>query len=173
MKKIIISLLITIGLISVGCSNKLEEKEKTEITSGKVANGLSIGQRLDFTIKNQFGKPISLQNSTKKIIFVFTKPTGHLVREYLKKQDKTFLSKRDILFVADVSGMPSIIFSMFALPDFQKSPYDVLLLEDKNLSKSLENEQHKNEVMIIELDNKIVKNVKFVSTLDDFVNEIY
>jgi len=174
MKKLILSILIVFGLLNSGCSNKLEEKEMTQISQGKVASGVIIGEKLkDFTIKNQFGVPISLTNETKKIIFVCTKPAGHLVRNYLKEQDKNFLEKRDILFIADVSAMPSIIYKMFALPDFKKSPYSVLLLTDEEKAKRFKNKAHKDEVMIIYLDNKKVTKVKFISTKKDLIDEIY
>jgi len=173
MRKLILSLVIIFGLLNSGCSNKLEEKEKVQISQGKVANGVIIGEKLkDFTIKNQFDKPISLTKDTKKIIFVCTKPAGHLVRNYLKEQDKDFLEKRDILFIADVSAMPSIIYKMFALPDFKKSPYSVLLLTDEEKAKRFKNKAHKDEVMIIYLDNKKVTKVKFISTRKDLIYEI-
>ena len=174
MKKLILSILIVFGLLNSGCSNKLKEKQKTEFDSGIVAEGVIIGKNLkDFTIKNQFDKPIRLTKDTKKIIFVCTKPAGHLVRNYLKEQDKNFLEKRDILFIADVSAMPSIIYKMFALPDFKKSPYSVLLLTDEEKAKRFKNKAHKDEVMIIYLDNKKVTKVKFISTKKDLIDEIY
>jgi len=172
-KRLILVFTVVFGVLISGCSNKLEKREKTEISSGKVASGVVIGEKLkDFTIKNQFGKPFSLTNKTKKVIFVCTKAAGHLVRNYLKKQDKNFLGKRDILFVADVSGMPSIIYKMFALPDFKKSPYSVLLLTDGNRADEFKNKSHSDEVMIIYLNNKKVTKVKFISTLKDLINEV-
>ena len=173
MRKIFVSIFVILGLLSSGCSNKLKEKEATQISKGKVASGIIIGQKIkDFTIKNQFGTPISLTNKIKKIIFVCTKPAGHLVRNYLKKQDKNFLDKRNILFIADVSAMPSIIYKMFALPDFKKSPYSVLLLTDENKAETFKNKAHRNEVMIIYLDNKKVTKVKFITTKKDLISEI-
>jgi len=174
MKNFFLIILVVFGLLGSGCSNKLEEREKTQISQGKVANGVVIGQKLqNFTIKNQFEKPISLTDNIKKIVFVCTKAAGHLVRNYLKNQNKDFLEKRGILFIADVSAMPSIIYKMFALPDFKKSPYSVLLLTNEKKASSFKNKAHKDEVMIIYLDHKIVKKVKFISTKKDLISEIY
>lgn len=172
-QKILMSTLLIIGIVTNGCSNKVEKKPKTEVLNGKVSQNIEIGKQLaDFSFKNQFDKEVSLKSTTKKIIFVFTKPTGHLVKQYLSSKAKGFLEKRDIIFIADVSGMPSIIFKMFALPDFQKSSYSVLLIKDKEKSKRFRNEAHKDEVMIISLDNKKVKSVKFISTEKDLKEEI-
>jgi len=168
MKKILGAVFLLATLVVSGCSNKLEEKEKTSLNSGKVSQNIEIGKKLkDFSLKNQFDKEFSLQENTKKVVFVFTKPTGHLVREYLLTKQQGFLEEKHILFIGDVSGMPSIIFKMFALPDFQKSKYSVLLIKNKEESKAFRNEEHKDEVMIIELDNKTVTGVKFISTKKD------
>jgi hypothetical protein len=173
MKRVLSAMFIMAVLVVSGCSDKLEEKEKTSLNSGKVSQNIEIGKKLkDFTLKNQFDKEFSLQDSTKKVIFVFTKPTGHLVREYLLTKPQGFLEEKHILFIGDVSGMPGIIFKMFALPDFQKSKYSVLLIRDKEESKAFRNEEHKDEVMIIELDKKIVTAVKFISTKKDLIEEL-
>ncbi len=170
---ILVIMLLTISILFVGCSSKLEEKEQVTITSGKVSDGVIVGKKLqDYTFSDQFDKSHSLTNKTKKVIFVFTKSTGHLVKAYLKKQDDQYLQKRNIDFIADVSGMPSIIYKMFALPDFKKSNYKVLLIQDEKKSAVFRDDKHKDSVMIISLDNKVVKNVKFITTQKDLINSI-
>jgi len=172
-KNFILGVMLSISLLFAGCSNKLDDKEQVTISSGKVSDGIEIGKELkEYTFTDQFDKKHSLSNNTKKVIFVFTKPTGHLVKSYLLQQDKNYLTKRDIDFIADVSGMPSIIFKMFALPDFKKSNYTVLLIKDKEKSATFRDEKHKDSVMIITLDKKIVKDVKFVTNEKDLIKAI-
>ena len=172
-KRLVAVVLLGVSLLFAGCSNKLEDKEQVTINNGKVSEGIVVGKQLkDYTFKDQFGKEHSLTNKTKKVIFVFTKPTGHLVRSYLLDQSDDYLEKRDIDFIADVSGMPSLIFKMFALPDFQQSNYKVLLIKDKTQSAIFRDEKNKNAVMIISLDNKIVKDVKFVTNEKDLIKAI-
>jgi len=113
-----------------------------------------------------------LTKNTKKVIFVFTKATGHLVKSYLKQQEDTYLQNRNIDFIADVSGMPSIIYKMFALPDFKKSNYKVLLIQDEKKSALFRNDKQLDAVMIITLDNKIVKDVKFITNEKDLIKSI-
>ena len=173
MSKFLGMALLVSSLVFTGCSNKLEDKEQVTINSGKVSDGIVIGQKLkDYTFEDQFGKKYSLSNDTKKVIFVFSKPTGHLVKVYLEQQSKTYLSQRDIDFIADVSGMPKIIFKMFALPDFQESPYTVLLIKDEKKSTLFRNEEHKNEVMVISLTNKVITDVKFITNEKDLIKAI-
>jgi len=170
---ILVIMLLSMSILFVGCSSKLEEKDQITITSGKVSPGVEIGKKLqDYTFTDQFDKSHSLTNKTKKVIFVFTKPTGHLVKAYLKEKDDKYLQTRDIDFIADVSGMPSIIYKMFALPDFKKSNYIVMLIKDEKKSAQFRDDKHKDSVMIISLDNKIVKDVKFITTRKDLIKAI-
>lgn len=175
MKKTLVLVLLVAVTIFSGCSGdkKVEDKPKVTVDSGTLSSGVTVGKELaGFSFKNQFDKEVKLDGKVKKIIFVFTKPTGHLVREYLKKQPKNYLESRETLFIADISGMPSIIAKMFAIPDMKKSSYSILLIREKDNAKMFRNEQHKDAVMIISLDNKIVKNVNFVTNEKDLKAEI-
>jgi hypothetical protein len=130
-KNFIFGILAVLVLLS-GCGgDKLENKEQVVVNKGTISSGIIIGKALEpFTFKDQFDKPISLDKTTKKVIFAFTKPTGHIMRVYMGLKKEDYLSKRDILFVADISGMPSIIAKMFAIPDMKESKYSILLIKD-------------------------------------------
>jgi len=172
MKRLILGF-VTVSLLLSGCGDKLESKEKVTLNSGTISKGIIIGQKLeDFTFNDQFDKPVSLTNSTKKVMFAFSKPTGHLIKMYMSDKKPDYLTSRDIIFIADISGMPSIIAKMFAIPDMQESKYPILLIKEKERAMRFRNENHKNEVMIITLKNKIVQNVKFISNEKDLKIEI-
>ena len=173
MKKIF-ALGLAITILLGGCGNKeLEDKKAVTISQGTVSKGIIVGKELaSYTFEDQFDKKHTLTNQVKKVIFVFTKPTGHLMRVYLGTKKIDYLAKRHIDFIADVSGMPSMIFKMFALPDFKESKYPIMIIKDKTKSQRFRNEEQKNSVMIISLDNKIVKSVKFVTNEQDLIKEI-
>ena len=132
MKKIILAVL-TISVLFSGCGgDKLENKKQVTIKTGAVSSGIIIGKELqDFTFNDQFDKPTSLSSSTKKVMFAFTKPTGHLIKMFMADKKPDYLTSKDIIFIADISGMPSIIAKMFAIPDMQESKYPVLLIKEK------------------------------------------
>jgi hypothetical protein len=173
-KSLILGLVIGASLLFAGCGDKkLEDKKAVELKSGEVSSGIVIGKELaNYKLKDQFDKEHTLTNDVKKILFAFSKPTGHLMKVYLGVRPVDYLSSRDIVFIADISGMPSLIAKMFAIPDLKESKYSVLLIRKKENAKRFRNEEHKNEVMIITLDNKIVKNVKFVSNEEDLKKAI-
>lgn len=167
-KKVIISLVLVMA-IAVGTLFAINGKNNYDPSkySATATNGLTVGSTLSFTLPDQFDKASTLTNDTKKIILVFAKATGHTVREFLKKQDKSYLPSRHTLFVADVSGMPTIIRNTFALPDFRKSPYSVLLIYDKSIAKSYKNEKDANKITIVTLKNKKITNIQTVTSEEE------
>ncbi len=174
MKRFIFLASVISVLVFSGCSDKeVIDTKSVTISSGPVAKNITIGTLMDaFTLNDQFEKPHTLTADTKKVIFVFTKATGHMVKEYLNAKPVDYLQSKNITFVADVSPMPSIIRNMFAIPDLQEHEYPVLLILDEAFGQSYKNEANAEKVMIVTLDNLNVTGVKFVATEADLQAEI-
>ena len=168
MKKIIL-IITTLIIIAVGGLFVINGKDNYDASKYSVTatNGINVGSKLSLTLPNQFDAPSSLTNETKKIVFVFAKATGHTVKEFLKQQDKEYLGSRNALFVADISPMPTVIRNTFALPDFKKSDYSVLLIYDKTIAKTLKNEAQADKIAIAELENMTIKHIQYVTTEDE------
>lgn len=174
-KKSIAALAMTASMIVfTGCGSKeIVEHEKVTITSGEVAAKIAIGSNLDsLNLKDQFDKNGTINTNTKKAVFAFTKPTGHLVIEYINTQSEDFLTKNNIQVIADVSRMPSLIRNYVVLQDLQKSKYQILMFLDEAVSANYRNSKNGDSVMIVDLDNLKVTGVTFVSNLADFKKEI-
>lgn len=158
MKKI--SKLILAGVMSVlfltGCDSKGELKSSSQI---------AVGKKLDnITLKDQFDKPHTLTNDTKKVIFVFQKDTGHLVKGYLNTKPADYMDKRAIRFIADVSPMPAVIRDYVAMPDLRKYAYPVMLITDKEFARRFKNKTNEAVITVVTLDNLTIADVKRVST---------
>ena len=168
MKKIILILLALI-VIAVGGLFVLNGKDNYDASKYSVTatNGIAVGSKLSLTLPDQFDKPHSLSSETKKIIFVFAKATGHTVKTFLKAQDKSYLTSRNALFVADISPMPTVIRNTFALPDLKKSDYAVLLIYDKLIAKTLKDEAHADQIAVADIENMTIKNIQFVTTEEE------
>ena len=167
-KKILLGLL---GLIIIGGGVLFFMKGKDNYDASKysanVSNGLNAGSTISFTLPDQFDKAHTLKADTKTLILVFAKATGHTVKGFLKKQDSNYLAKRDTLFVADISPMPTVIRNTFALPDLKKSAYSVLLIYDKNIAKQLKNEKEAEKIAVVTLENGVVHAVKYITTEEE------
>ena len=159
MKQIGSIILFLLVIFSIGCSSKPEQSVEGKIEIGKTVK--------PFTLNDQFEKPHTLTPDTKMLILVFQKATGHLVKEYFNKKPIDFLEKRDTVFVADVSGMPSIIYSMFAKSDLQKHKYPIWLIFDDNESAKFKNVQNEDKIEIVYLDNLKVTDIKLITTEDE------
>lgn len=167
-KKILFGLL---GLIIIGGGVLffLNGKDNYDATkySANVSNALNAGSTISFTLPDQFDKAHTLKADTKTLVLVFAKATGHTVKEFLKKQESDYLAKRDALFVADISPMPTVIRNTFALPDLKKSAYSVLLIYDKNIAKQLKNEKEAEKIGVVSLENGVVKATKYVDSEEE------
>jgi len=164
-KKIILSIVLLMA-IAIGTLFAINGKSNYDPSkySATATDGIKPGSSISFTLPDQFDKANTLTDNTQKIIFVFAKATGHTVREFLKKQDKSYLPSKHTLFVADVSGMPTVIRNTFALPDFRKSPYSVLLIYDKEIAKNYKNTEDADKITIVTLKNKKITNIQTVTT---------
>jgi hypothetical protein len=82
------------------------------------------------------------------------------------------LPSKNALFIADISGMPAVIRNTFALPDFKKSPYSVMLIYDKNIAKTLKDDKNGDKITIAKLKNKEIVSIKYISTEDELKKEL-
>ncbi len=172
-KKIVLGLLLVI-VLAVGGLFAVNGKDNYDASkySATATNGINVGSKIEFTLPDQFDKPHPLTNKTKKLILVFAKSTGHTVKAFLNKQDKNYLEKRNALFVADISPMPTVIRNTFALPDLKKSPYSVLLIYDEKIAKSLKNEKEADKIAIVDIENRVVKSVKYITTTKELQDQL-
>jgi len=120
-----------------------------------------------FDLKDQFDKSHSLTNSTKKIVYVSSKAAAHKAKEFFATKDKDYLSKKDILFVADVTAMPTII-KFFVLP-IKGYDYPIVMLDDEKLSKEYKPSDDKKaeKIMVITLKNGVVEEINYFDNVKD------
>ena len=157
MKQIVLGLIFS--LLFLGCA-----KEEPVAVESKVAVGKSLEALM---LNDQFGKPHSLDADTKKLIFAFSKEMGHMSNDYFDKQKPGFLAEHYALFVADVSGAPSLIRSMFIMPGLKEFNHTVLLIEDKSAAASYRIDEQSEKVMVLDVDNFIIRNIRFVDSKDE------
>ena len=93
--------------------------------------GLKVGDTFPtLHLNDQFEKQTDVTNQTRYILMAFEKDVSVETANFFKKQPKGFLEKKHLLYISDISSMPSFITSMFALPKMKKYPFSVLLIND-------------------------------------------
>ena len=130
-----------------------------------IANSLTIGNNLPtLTIKDQFEKDFTVDANIKTIIFSATKTEGTTIKEFLLTKDKDYLATNNTVYVADITGMPSLITKFIAMPKMKDYPFSVLLVDEatKGLFPVKED-----MISIISLENGKITDIKYVKTAEE------
>ena len=130
-----------------------------------IANSLTIGNNLPtLTIKDQFEKDFTVDANIKTIIFSATKTEGTTIKEFLLTKDKDYLATNKTVYVADITGMPSLITKFIAMPKMKDYPFSVLLVDEatKGLFPVKED-----MISIISLENGKITDIKYVKTAEE------
>ncbi|MGB5866628.1 MAG: hypothetical protein WBG69_02030 [Arcobacteraceae bacterium] len=131
-----------------------------------------VGENIEqFHVNDQFDKMQTIKQETEKIIFVFSKEKGHIVRNFLEKKSADYLSSKNILFVADVSKMPSLI-RWFVLDDLDRYNFSIILIEDDLIAKKYIDETRQDKIMVVSLHNLKVSGVDFFDQIEELENLI-
>ena len=172
-KSILFASLTAAVLLATGCNKKVEEKPVESVKNGQVAPAVRIGQPFDSgELTDQFDRKGRVTPDTEKVMMVFGKATGHLVKTYLNEKPADYLAKEHVVFIADVSGMPSVILKYMALPDLQKHKYPIYLITDEKKAEKFKPQGHEDQIMVIDLDHGVVEEVSFVTTEKDLEEAI-
>lgn len=129
------------------------------------ANALSIGDTTPtFEIKDQFEKMHKISADTKTILVAESRSTSVIVREYLLTKDTNFLETNKTQYIADISGMPSLISKFIALPKMKKYPFPILLVNEEQ-AKSFSTKD--DEITVYTLTDGKVSNIKYIKTTEE------
>ena len=95
------------------------------------AASLTTGESLPgLNLPDQHGESHTLSNGNM-VLFAPDKGAGELAHEVLNHTDKVEMAAKGIVFISDISGMPTLVARMFALPAMRQYPYLVLLGYEK------------------------------------------
>ncbi|MCJ7764594.1 MAG: hypothetical protein MUP09_01465 [Thiovulaceae bacterium] len=157
MKNVLLALIVAVFFL--GCSKGEPIAVESKIVVGNSLETLELN--------DQFGKPRSLSADTKKVIFAFSKDMGHMSNAFFDKKEPDFLAEHKAVFIADVSGAPSLIRSMFIMPGLKEFKHPVLVTEDEKVAASYCIQENSDKVMILDLDNFIIKNIRYATSEDE------
>ncbi len=163
MKKILLGLVAT--LLFIGCS----ADKKVDVN---VEPSLVVGKSLNLTLNDQFEKAHSLDASTKKVIFAFSKDMAHTCNDYFETKEASYLADNNTQFVADVSSAPSIIKSMFILPGLKDFKHTVLLLNEEEVAAPFKAKVDAEKIVVVYVDNGSITSIKTINTKDDLIATI-
>ncbi|MBA3025685.1 MAG: hypothetical protein FP820_04660 [Sulfurimonas sp.] len=163
MKKLLLAALS--AFFFLGCSSNA--------TNENVQPALVVTQSIDnLQLNDQHETPQTIAVDTKKIIFAFSKDIGHTCNDFFATKAPSYLTDNKVVFVADVSGAPSLIRSMFILPGLKDFKHTVLVMNDKSVSAAYKAGMESEKIVVVSLENKIITEIKTVDTTDELAIEI-
>jgi len=164
MKKILLGLLT--ALLFLACSSNEGAKNTTE-------PGLVVNKSLqNLKLNDQHGKAYTITKDTKKVIFAFSKETGHLCNDFFATKSDSYLSDNGVVFVADVSGAPSLIRSMFIMPGLKDFKHTILIIDDKAVSNQYKTAENAEKIVAVNLKDLVITDIKYLSTSNELLANI-
>ena len=88
------------------------------------------------TLTDQHDVAVTIGPETRFIVFTRDMDAGDLVKGALAQQPK-LLESAQAAYISDISGMPSMIAKVFAIPAMRKRPYRILLDRDGKTTAAL------------------------------------
>lgn len=150
-------LAITI-LISTGCA-------ATSVTP------FSVGDSVDFAdLENQHGEPFKNNTAMTLLLYVNGMDAKEIVRESLEKINLQCMDDGQLVYVADISGMPSIISKLVAVPRMRDYPYPIWLDYDGASSEQLPAKD--NMVSVISVEQQKITNIQFAADEAALTNQL-
>ncbi len=128
------------------------------------AGEFKIGDKIgSFSMLNQHDHKVTIDDNVTKILVSAQKDTSADINDYLNKKSKMFLKNKHAVFIANISGMPSIITKMFALPKMRKYNHDVLLVYDSEDNRFI----FKDDMSTLyTLENGVIKDISYFTKAD-------
>ena len=129
------------------------------------AGTLKIDDKIgNFSLTDQFDKIHTISSNVLTIIVTFQKETLMMVNDYLSSKSENFLEEHHAIFINNISSSPTIITKMFTLPKLRDYKYTILLIYDESNTKF---EKQNNKITNYSLENGFIKNINFISSVDE------
>lgn len=116
-------------------------------------------------LNDQFDVKTTINESTQWVLFSVEKDASDLVNKSLEDLKLTSLKDMNGVYVADISRMPSLVTSMFALPKMKKYPFPVAL--DRDGEPTAKWPREKGKVTLMKLKNLEIVSTQFSSRAED------
>jgi hypothetical protein len=124
------------------------------------AGALAVGDRLEpFSVQDQFDRPAALDEQTRLLILAAGMQAGEDASEVLLAAGDTGYRSPALIYVADISPMPSNIAEKFAIPKMREKPVPVALVKDGAVANI---PRESDKVTLLALDRLTVEGLQLV-----------
>jgi hypothetical protein len=118
-----------------------------------------------FHLKDQFGNRMAVPQKGKRLLWLsFEKGVSSEIKIFLDTKPKGYMPKHQIMYISDISPMPSFVTKLFALPKMKKFDFKVALIDEDNVANGIPRKEGK--VTRITLRNNTIIKIDFVKAND-------
>ena len=113
------------------------------------------------TLVDQFDEKTEVkQKGSTTLLLSFEKDVSSDIKKYIATKEKGFLVKNNIMYISDISSMPSLITSWVAIPKMKKFTFKISLIYDEKEASSISRKEKK--VTVVTLKNNRIEKILFV-----------
>ncbi|MBM6552128.1 hypothetical protein [Marinomonas ostreistagni] len=152
MTRTLIALALTAVLPLVGCATQTVEPP------------LTTGETISLAgIKDQHGNGFDHQNTMQTLLFVEGMGAKDIVRDSLQTINTACMQSGELVYLADISGMPSLISNLVAIPSMQEQPYPIWLDRDGTVSQQIPTQA--GQVTLLSVDQGRIEQVDYYGSV--------
>jgi len=124
------------------------------------------------TIKDQFEKSYTIENANY-IVFSGDKASGKIGHEAISNLGTQFIEDKKIVYISDMSGVPSLVYSFFMESKFKEYPYRLGLIWEKDIA--IKFPKNDAQVTVLVLKDNAVASIKYFDSatgLEEFLKTL-
>jgi len=130
------------------------------------AMAVTIGERLTpWTLQDQHDQSYTLDEKTHVLLVARSMDGSKMVKAALENQPKGYMEARNVIFLADVQRMPSLIGKFIAIPSMRNYSYRVVLDRDGSVAANYPGAEDK--VLWLQLENGTLVAQKAFANADE------
>lgn len=136
------------------------------VAQAQAAATVAVGQPLPaLELKDQHDKPWQITPGTRLVIFAAGRKASSLVQSVLQALPKDQMTRKNAMYLADMSKMPGFVTRTFALPALREMPYLIGVSQSDAALAAWPRQT--DAVTLIELEQNIVKRISYAATEPD------
>ncbi len=129
------------------------------------ADPIGEGARLpEIALADQHDVRGTVGPETRLVLLTRDMDASGITKTVLAEHGDTMLANAGAVYIADISAMPRLVTTLFAMPGLRKRPYRMLLDRDGTVTKDLPS--HPGAVTVLTLDHQLVRHVEYVTSPD-------
>ena len=121
----------------------------------------AVGSQLPvLELEDQHGNAHRVDETVRRVVFTREMDAGRIAKAAIEEAGAAVLEESGSVYISDVSRMPGVIRSLFAMPSLRRRSYPILLDLDGSATADVPSEEGK--VTVIDLDGSRITRIQYL-----------